>query len=56
VTPAAIRDALASTKGFQGATGSISMDANRNAQKPIVIVQVKDGKFKFHSAVGAAGN
>ena len=56
VTPAAIRDALAATKGFQGATGSITMDANRNAQKPIVIVQVKDGKFKFHSAVGAAGN
>jgi branched-chain amino acid transport system substrate-binding protein len=41
----AIRDALAATKDYQGATGSISMDAQRNARKPAVILQVKGGRF-----------
>ena len=26
--------------------------ANRNAQKPIVIVQIKGGKFTYNSTVG----
>jgi branched-chain amino acid transport system substrate-binding protein len=51
-TPDGIREALAETKNFQGATGSISMDENRNAQKPVVIVQIKDKKFTYHSTVG----
>lgn len=51
-SPQAIRDALAETRGFQGATGTISMDANRNAQKPLVVVQVRGGKFAYHSTVG----
>ncbi len=46
-TPAAIRDALAATKDFQGATGSMTMDEGHNANKPIVVVQVKDKKFTF---------
>ncbi len=37
--PKAIRDALAATKDFPGASGSITMDENRNAQKPIVILK-----------------
>lgn len=52
ITPQAIRDALAQTKGFQGATGTITMDEHRNAQKPLVVVQVRDGKFAYHSTVG----
>ncbi|CAN5309745.1 ABC transporter substrate-binding protein [soil metagenome] len=36
--------AIATTKGFQGVTGVITMDANRNADKPLVIVQMKGGK------------
>ncbi|MCU0655035.1 MAG: ABC transporter substrate-binding protein [Polyangiaceae bacterium] len=47
IEPKAIRDALAATKGFQGATGTISMDANRNADKPLVVVQIKDKKFQY---------
>jgi branched-chain amino acid transport system substrate-binding protein len=43
--PAAVRDALARTADFQGVTGRISFDANRNASKPGLIVTVKDGKF-----------
>jgi branched-chain amino acid transport system substrate-binding protein len=43
----AIRDALAKTAGFQGVTGEISLDANRNASKPGLIVTVKQGKFEI---------
>ena len=41
----AIRDALAATKTYKGATGAISMDAKRNARKAAVILQVKGGRF-----------
>ena len=44
---AKLRDALAATKEFVGVTGKTAMDANRNATKPAVIVQVKDGQFKY---------
>jgi branched-chain amino acid transport system substrate-binding protein len=43
----AVRDALAKTAGFQGVTGQISLDANRNASKPGLIVTVKAGKFEI---------
>jgi branched-chain amino acid transport system substrate-binding protein len=46
-----IRDALASTKDFQGAAGSITIDADRNAKKPIVIVGIENGKLHFVAAV-----
>jgi branched-chain amino acid transport system substrate-binding protein len=42
-----IRQAIAETKGFQGATGTITMDDKRNADKPLVVVQVRDGKFRY---------
>lgn len=42
-----VRDALAATKDFAGITGNITIDKDRNATKPAVILQVKDGKFKF---------
>ncbi len=49
VTPLAIKTALAATKDFAGATGKITVDANRNVNKPVVIVQIKAGKFTYHS-------
>jgi branched-chain amino acid transport system substrate-binding protein len=49
ITPENIRKALAETKDFQGATGKITMDPDRNATKPVVIVQIKDKKFTFKS-------
>jgi branched-chain amino acid transport system substrate-binding protein len=52
--PTSIRDAIAETKNFQGATGTISIDANRNADKPIVVVQIKGKKFTYHSTVGGS--
>ena len=33
--------------GFEGVTGQISLDANRNASKPGLIVTVKEGKFEI---------
>ena len=44
---AAIRDALAATQNFEGVTGTISMDENRDAQKPIVILKIGNGKQNF---------
>jgi len=41
--PAAIRDALAATKDFPGVTGKITIDEKRNARKPIVILELRDG-------------
>jgi branched-chain amino acid transport system substrate-binding protein len=42
-----IRDALAATKDYIGVTGNTTIDAQRNATKPAVIITVKDGKFKY---------
>ncbi|MDB5294348.1 MAG: Branched-chain amino acid transporter, amino acid-binding protein [Phycisphaerales bacterium] len=49
--PKAIRDALAATKDFPGASGVITIDAERNAKKPIVILKIEDGKFKHVSTI-----
>lgn len=37
----AVRDALAATKDFPGAAGSITIDANRNAEKALVVLQIQ---------------
>ncbi len=42
-----VRDALAATKDFQGITGTITLDPNRNASKSAVILVVRDGQFRF---------
>ena len=44
---AKLRDALATTKDFEGVTGKTTIDAERNATKGAVIITVKDGKFKY---------
>lgn len=44
---AKLRAALAATKDFHGVTGTISLDAQRNATKSAVVLQVKEGKFVF---------
>jgi len=47
----AVRDALAATKGFEGVTGTTTMDKERNASKAAVVIMVKDGQFKFVESV-----
>ncbi|MCL6522858.1 MAG: ABC transporter substrate-binding protein, partial [Firmicutes bacterium] len=49
--PAKIRQALADTKGFQGVTGTISMDANHNPVKPVIILEMKDGQQTFKARI-----
>jgi branched-chain amino acid transport system substrate-binding protein len=53
-----IRDALAHTKGYPGASGNITMDARRNAQKPIVILKIENDQAHFVATVqpDAAGS
>jgi branched-chain amino acid transport system substrate-binding protein len=46
-----IRDAINSTKDFQGITGRISLDANRNAVKSAVITKTTDSGFIYHTRV-----
>lgn len=46
-TRAAIRQALAETKDFAGATGTMSMDASRNPRKPVVVVRIVNRRFTY---------
>lgn len=48
---AKLRDAIAATKDFQGITGKITLDPQRNATKSAVILTIKDGKFKYVDTV-----
>src|SRR5215211_3639651 len=38
-----IRDALAATKDFPGVTGTVTFNDQRDAVKPIVMIEIKDG-------------
>jgi branched-chain amino acid transport system substrate-binding protein len=46
-----VRDALAATKDFDGVTGTTTINEKRDATKPAVILQVKDGKFHYLETV-----
>lgn len=45
--PLKIRDALAKTKNYPGVTGKISIDSNRNAVKPAVVIHYRGNKQEF---------
>lgn len=47
LTPSAIRDQLAKTVDFDGATGKITINSERNADKEAFIVKVEGGGLKF---------
>jgi ABC-type branched-subunit amino acid transport system substrate-binding protein len=40
---AAVRDSLAATQNFQGVTGAVTFNPERNALKPIVVVRIGEG-------------
>ncbi|MBK7972137.1 MAG: ABC transporter substrate-binding protein [Deltaproteobacteria bacterium] len=48
---AKIRDALAQTKDFPGVSGSITIDADRNSKKNIVVLKIEGGKVKFQTSI-----
>ncbi len=41
-----LRDAIAATKSYKGATGLISLDENRDAKKSAVVLQIKGSNYK----------
>lgn len=49
--PQAIRDAIAETKDFVGATGNITLDENGDAVKSAIINKVVDGKFEYLTTI-----
>ena len=46
-----IRKALAAVKNYEGVTGSITIDANRNASKSAVVLEVQNGSYKFATRI-----
>lgn len=51
LTPKAIRDEIAKTKDFVGVTGKITLNEERNAVKPAVVVQVENEKRKYITTI-----
>ena len=47
----AIRDAIAQTKDFTGVSGKITIDAQRNASKPAVILAIKDQHVQYFEKI-----
>lgn len=50
---ARLRELIAATKGFAGVTGEITLDAQRNAIKPAVVLEIRDGAFRFRERIGS---
>ncbi len=46
-----LRDAIAATKDYDGVTGKITINAQRNADKPAVIIEVANGGFHFKQRI-----
>jgi len=50
-----IRDALAQTRDFPGVSGKITIDSNRNASKPVVVLAIKDERIQFFEKINPNG-
>jgi branched-chain amino acid transport system substrate-binding protein len=48
---AKLRELIAGTQGYNGVTGNITLDANRNASKPAVVIEVKGGKKVYNTTM-----
>jgi branched-chain amino acid transport system substrate-binding protein len=49
--PEAITKALAETKGFEGVTGATTINATHDAEKPVGLVKIKDGKKTYIGSI-----
>jgi branched-chain amino acid transport system substrate-binding protein len=47
----AIRNAIAQTKDFPGVSGNITIDSNRNASKPVVILAIKEERVQYFEKI-----
>src|SRR5882724_7054472 len=52
---AKLRDAIAQTKNFGGVTGTITIDAERNAVKPAVVLKLQDRKYIYQETIYPEG-
>ncbi|HLE63529.1 MAG TPA: ABC transporter substrate-binding protein [Pyrinomonadaceae bacterium] len=50
-----LRDAIAQTKNFAGVTGTISIDSQRNAVKPAVVLKLMDRKYIYQETIYPEG-
>ncbi len=48
---AKLRDAIAATKSYPGVTGDITIDPNRNASKPAVILEIQGKSYKYITSI-----
>lgn len=46
-----LREALAQTKSFPGVTGVITMNSERNAVKPAVVLKLQDGRYLYQETI-----
>ncbi|MGA8660179.1 MAG: ABC transporter substrate-binding protein [Chthoniobacterales bacterium] len=46
-----LRDAIATTKDFPGVSGKITINAERNADKPAVILTIRDGALHYYETI-----
>jgi branched-chain amino acid transport system substrate-binding protein len=51
---AKLRDAIADTRDFDGVTGTISIDGERNAKKDAVVLKIENGRFRYYRTIPAA--
>lgn len=51
VDPEAITAALAATQGFVGVTGKTTINATHDAEKPVGVVRIKDGKKTYVGSI-----
>jgi branched-chain amino acid transport system substrate-binding protein len=50
-----LRDAIAQTNGYQGVTGTISINTERNAVKPAVVFELQNGKYVYKETIQPEG-
>jgi branched-chain amino acid transport system substrate-binding protein len=48
---AKLRDRIAATRDYPGVTGTITLDADRNATKPAVVIEIKDGAKHYNTTI-----
>ena len=46
-----LRDAIAATKDFPGVTGKITINAQRNAVKPAVVLQIRGAAYHYVTTI-----
>jgi len=46
-----VRQAIADTKSYPGVTGTITIDQNRDAMKPAVVIEIKNKQFVFKESI-----